>query len=115
MLVPKTRRQKLPLETRGRNGASGTDSATQRVGQAVRTPRYRGHFEYSSANGKRDRTGWLGREDSNLRMAESKSAGRFLLLRTIHALSESDGLLPYECSAKRTESATRWRARDSNS
>jgi hypothetical protein len=31
------------------------------------------HFEHSSAINWRDATGWLGREDSNLRMAESKS------------------------------------------
>ena len=34
-------------------------------------------FSHNRKSTKKDRTGWLGREDSNLRMAESKSANAF--------------------------------------
>jgi len=36
--------------------------------------RKRGRFLLNTEMAHGDRTGWLGREDSNLRMAESKSA-----------------------------------------
>src|SRR6266849_6871484 len=37
-------------------------------------PRECRRFSHTWKSHRRDRTGWLGREDSNLRMAESKSA-----------------------------------------
>ena len=49
-------------------------SGTRRPGPTQRLPRSRADFGGPLANRGGDKTGWLGREDSNLRMAESKSA-----------------------------------------
>jgi hypothetical protein len=42
-------------------------------GSGRRMARNAGHFPHLLTIDLRDQTGWLGREDSNLRMAESKS------------------------------------------
>jgi hypothetical protein len=42
--------------------------------RAAKSPRNRGLFSTDGLQGRVCLTGWLGREDSNLRMAESKSA-----------------------------------------
>jgi hypothetical protein len=52
------------------NLAPFVDHANRRPRQSARDG---GDLEHSSAINRRDVTGWLGWEDSNLRMAESKS------------------------------------------
>jgi hypothetical protein len=76
-----------------RIGATIAQNETPKNGRGDRTPKWQfphpirdtethpypararngGDFEGPPANNGGDRTGWLGREDSNLRMAESKS------------------------------------------
>ena len=72
----KTRHQKRPVETGGRNGASIAKSRTRRPAHIYETTRYRADFERPSYLTRWRRTGWLGRQDSNLRMAESKSSDK---------------------------------------
>jgi hypothetical protein len=88
LIVPvasaKTRYQKQPSETGGGNCAFGARSGTRRLNHFPRMARNRGDFESPPANNGGDRTGWLGREDSNLRISiyrwpfeESKEFPRF--------------------------------------
>jgi len=70
----KTRRQKGPAETGGRNGASIAKFRTRRPAHICETSRYRAVFERSSYVTRWRRTGWLGREDSNICISESECA-----------------------------------------
>jgi hypothetical protein len=65
----KTRHQKRPAETGGRNGASIAKFRTRRQAHICKTSRYRAVFERSSYVTRWRRTGWLGWEDSNLRIS----------------------------------------------
>ncbi len=71
---PKTRYQKSASETEARDGDNEAQSETRRPGGIQRMPAFRADFREPPADNGGDRTGWLGRQDSNLGMAESKSA-----------------------------------------
>jgi hypothetical protein len=62
----KTRHQKRPLETGGTNGASIAKFRTRRQSHICKMPRYRAVFERPSYVTRWRRTGWLGRQESNL-------------------------------------------------
>jgi hypothetical protein len=70
----KTRHQKRPAETGGRNGASIAKFRTRRPAHICETSRYRPVFERPSYLTRLRRTGWLGRADSNLCISESEFA-----------------------------------------
>ena len=70
----KTRRRNWPAETDAEIRAFVLGFATRRQGRAPQMPRVRGHFVQKLKVMQKQRLSWLGREDSNLRMAESKSA-----------------------------------------
>src|SRR5437764_7667484 len=69
----KARYQKSASETEARDGDNEAQSETRRLGDIRRMSAFRADFPESPADNGGDRPGWLGREDSNLRMAESKS------------------------------------------
>src|SRR5262249_18355453 len=60
-------------ETGSGNDALMAGSETRRHRDLLRMARNRGHLQHWSAINRRDATAWLGRQDSNLGMAESKS------------------------------------------
>ena len=62
----KTRHQKRAAETGGRNGAPIAKFRTRRPAHICETSRYRAVFERPSYVRRWRRTGWLGRQDSNL-------------------------------------------------
>ncbi len=70
----KTRHQKRPAETGGRNGASIAKFRTRRLAHICETSRYGPVFERPSYLTRLRRTGWLGRRDSNLCILESEFA-----------------------------------------
>src|SRR5262249_19062005 len=61
-------------ETNRQNSAFVPRSSIRRRHLTRRISRCRGDFRDHATISSGDRTGWLGREDSNLRVAESKSA-----------------------------------------
>jgi hypothetical protein len=67
----KTRHQKWPSETGGRNDASMAEFRTRRPSHICETSRCRAVFERSSYVTRWRRTGWLGRRDSNLCISKS--------------------------------------------
>jgi hypothetical protein len=71
---PKARYQKSASETEARDGDNEAQSETRTPGGIRRVPAFRADFREPPADNGGDRTGWLGRQDSNLGMAESKSA-----------------------------------------
>src|SRR5262249_32106162 len=71
---PKTRYQKSASETEAWNGDDKAQSETRRPGGIRRMPAFRADFREPPVDNGGDQTGWLGRQDSNLGMAESKSA-----------------------------------------
>ncbi len=82
----KTRHQKRPAETGGRNGASIAKFRTRRPAHICETSRYGAVFERPSYLTRLRRTGWLGRQDSNhciseLGFATTLSSGRGSNLR----------------------------------
>jgi hypothetical protein len=61
-----------------------------------KSPPLAGIFSITEGKISMSRTGWLGREDSNLRMVESKSGG---IINNFNARSEyTDELLPSNIS-----------------
>src|SRR5215831_7955960 len=54
--------------------AREAEFGTQRQCARIKMPANGGHFRENMPSDLSVQTGWLGREDSNLRMAESKSA-----------------------------------------
>ena len=70
----KTRHQKRPAETGGKNGASIAEFRTRRPAHICETSRYRAVFERPSYVTRWRLTGRLGREDSNLCISESEFA-----------------------------------------
>jgi hypothetical protein len=61
----------------GQNGAFVAEFVTRRPSSIRELPRYRVVLRGFRVFAGGDRTGWLGRQDSNLGMAESKSAISF--------------------------------------
>jgi hypothetical protein len=53
--------------------ARKAEFGTQRQFDRIKMPANGGHFRENMPSDLSEQTGWLGREDSNLRMAESKS------------------------------------------
>jgi hypothetical protein len=59
----------MAAETGRRNGSFLTRSETRRLTNTPRVARNGGDFEGLPANNGGDRTGWLGRQDSNSEMS----------------------------------------------
>jgi len=69
----KTRHQNPPSETGSRRGASVANFRTRRPAHICRMPPKRAVLSGLSMSGGGDRTGWLGRQDSNHCISESNS------------------------------------------
>ena len=80
----KTRHQKRPAETGGRNGASIAKFRTRRPAHICEISRYGAVFERTSYLTRLRRTGWLGRRDSNLCILDcnSPSSSQGVRIRT---------------------------------
>jgi hypothetical protein len=69
--ILKTRHQKRPSETGGKNGAFIAKFHTQRQSHICKMPRNRAVLSDIRLLTRSDRTRWLGRQDSNLCISES--------------------------------------------
>ena len=72
--LTKTRYQKWPVETDAEIRAFVLAFETRRQSRPPHMPRVRGHFVQTHKLLQKQLLRWLGRQDSNLGMAESKSA-----------------------------------------